>query len=194
MKTPSPIPAIWVLFTPYLVTWVQNEYGTGIKVSGRTLLELRPIPGIREVLRKAVVEDVGLNMKITNSMSQQRFELFRMASGLQSIKAKEYVPEEKKIDAFLPVHVPPYLLTKDGVLRPFSKEMMLQHEVAANIGSKVYNAFWMAVHHFAQDGSYAIDRDMLESFCEENGLGDITIDDLRNQYQRMKRNYFFNKS
>ena len=96
MKTPSPIPAIWVLFTPYLVTWVQNEYGTGIKVSGRTLLELRPIPGIREVLRKAVVEDVGLNMKITNSMSQQRFELFRMASGLQSIKAKEYVPDEKK--------------------------------------------------------------------------------------------------
>ena len=191
MKTQIIIPAIWVRFTPYLVQWTENEYGTGIEISGHHMLELRPINGIREAMRIAVDEDTNLQLKTRNSMSQLRYDIATAGSDIQ----RQTDITQKELQAFLPVHVPDYMLTNSGAVRPFSRVMQLKNSTAAFISTAVYNDFWNAVRRFDLSGTFAIDRDMIESFCEENQLPDISIDDLRNQYQRMKRNnYFANKS
>lgn len=196
MKTKNNTPAIWVRFTPYLVTWAEHQYGTALTLYGRPVLELRPIPGIRFALRETVDDDADLTSAATNSLSQVRYALILHGVDVQQDKITEqFGLTKQELSTFLPVHVPDYLLTSDGSLRQFSPTMQLRRKTANDVARCVYGAFWKEVHRFAQAGDFAIDKDMLTSFCEEAQIGDINIDDLRNQYQRMKRsNYFLNKS
>lgn len=181
-------PAIWVRFTPYLVTWTVNKYGTGVSLSNCPVLELRSLRGIREALRKTVDEDLEMKEPPGASLSQLHYDV--LCTGL-GIRTQVAAFAQKDLQAYLPVHVPDFLLTENGVIRPFSRLMQLRRDVARAVASVVYDDFWHTVRRYDNDRSFAIDKDMLEEFCRENGLDDVYTDDLRNQYQRLKRNGYF---
>lgn len=187
-------PAIWVKFTPYLVTWAEGTYGTAIELNGHHVLELRRLPGVKNALRRAVDEDLRMELPTINSISQQRYEVTELALRIKPKSVEiEGLMDAQELPSFLPVHVPNYLLTENGVLRPFSRIMQLRRTTASYLAGQVYKAFWNEVHHFAQSDTFEYDRDMLETFCEEHGIPSLHIDDLRNQYQRMKRRGYFVK-
>lgn len=190
------IPAIWVRFTPYLVTWAEREFGTGIELEGKHMLELRSLPGVRDAVRRVVDEDLTLTISTCNSMSQLRYEILVAGYRVNPALQVQHDVTIQELQSFLPVHVPDYLLLENGVLRRFSRLMQMRRRPASIISERVYHAFWLSLYRFSQKGgnSFAIDRDMIAAFCELNEIEDVNLDDLRNQFQRMKRqNYFLNK-
>lgn len=189
------IHAIWVRFTPYLMSWAENEFGTGLNLCGKTVLELRPLPGARQALRKPVEEDDDLSINNKNSISQLRYEVIRSALDARTYDASVMAFYDKvNIDTYLPVHTPAFLLVEDGAIHPFSRTMQLQPRVAQFLARNVYVAFWNAVWEFAREAPTSeVDHDMLERFCDDNNIPSIYVDDLRNQYQRLKRQEHFTK-
>lgn len=194
MNPERTIPAIWVRFTPYIAPWAEDEYGTGLRLCGRCVLELRPLPGIRDLMREPVVDDATCGVPDSNTLSQLHYELVRAAFGANVLVASTHyhlTPDELR--SFLPVSVPEYLLQKNGAIHHFARTMQLRHTTANKVADAVYAAFWRAVHQYATGnaGAFTTDKDMLQSFCEHLGIPDIAVDDMRNQYQRLKRKNYF---
>ena len=178
--------AIWVRLTPYLLNWAEEEFGTGLKLVGKDVLELRTLPGVKEVLREEVTEDLTFESQCECSMSQLRYEVIHSGLGITGEK-------NKNIETCLPVHVPDYLRTANGVIRPFNRLMEFQHKSAKQLAKIVYQKFWTEVWKFSRKFTGG-DIDMLSTFSEEHKIPLIYIDDLRNQFQRLKRsNYFVKK-
>lgn len=196
MQLSPVIPAIWCRFTPYLIVWAENEFGTGLELCGRRVLELRPLQGVRQALREAVEEDDVLSSSNKNSLSQMRYEVVLSVLDARTYDANVLASYSKdNIKSYLPVHTPGFLLVEGGVIHQFSRLMQFQPKIAQYLSRQVYLAFWTAVWRFSRKAPSLVDRDMLESFCEEEHIPSIYVDDLRNQYQRMKRKGFFtNKS
>jgi len=191
------IHAIWVRFTPYLTAWAEEEFGTGILLGGHRILELRTLQGVKQALRGIVEEDDNLAIENKMSLSQLGYEV--VSSVLNARTCNENIMERyggETINAFLPVHVPDFLQVDGGAIRPFSRLMQLAPGTAKFLANQVYHEFWAAIRNYDQSmgiGSFRIDKDMLESFCEDNNIPPAFIDDLRRQYQRLKQQGYFNK-
>ena len=181
--------AVWVRFTPYMVEWLQREYGTGLVLSGKHVLELRPSGEIKRVLRTTVNEDLEMSINEPNTMSQFRYEMIHATVDLDPIYAeKRFGFTAEELGCFLPVHVPEYMLTADGILRPFSRYMQLRGRTAELVNNIAYQAFWQVVHEYSLTHTDCRnDKQMLEDFCMDNEITDVYVDELRNLYQRMKR-------
>lgn len=195
MQHTSVIPAIWVRFTPYLTAWAEDEFGIGCEVCGRRVLELRTLPGIRQLLRETVDDDVTMANDNNKSVSQLRYEVILSVLDARINDEKVLAAYSREnIKSFLPVHTPDFLQVEYGIVRSFSRTMQLRPKVAQHVAQKVYQAFWTAVRAYDQQNpSFDIDKDMLESFCEEHGIPSVYVEDLRNQYQRLKRTGYYVK-
>ena len=194
MTQPKYLHAIWMRTTPYLIPWAEDAIGTGLKLNGKPVLELRHIPGMKQLLRNEVCEDADFSADDFNSLSQLKYEVISNGLKLNPTYVKEkYGFTSESLQSFVPVSVPEYLFVGDGAIHPFSRIMQLSRQTARCISDKLYSRFWREVYEYDQSTQHSKDIEMIDDFLELHNMPDIFLDDLRNQWQRLKRKGSFVK-
>ena len=187
-KTPA---IAWLKVTDYMHGWLQHELGGAARIREQRVVSVQHLPGAREVLRMETTEDMMEKKPIGNAMSATRRNCLMAGMEIDAaVMKREYGVTSELLQLFVPIECPKMCLTKNGVLRPWTLNVCLGREQAAQMQRLVRSAFWNAVEEFDREYARQMDGkrypavDMIEAFCKETETPDIHVDAMRREWQR----------
>ena len=191
--TPYPTPAIsWLYMTEYTHDWLYNEFGGNILLHERKIISIHHLKGARQILRMETVEDVLEPGNTRWAMSAMKMDCMQLGIGIGPNNIKEqFGLTKEQLRMFVPIECPRMALTSNGVLRPWSRNTSFGRSQSIELMRFLRDKFWQAVEeHKAKmeaDGKTPQTAiQLIESFCEDNNINEVYLDDLRREWQRQQ--------
>ena len=187
-KMPS---IVWLKMTDYMHGWLQHELGCALRIKDQCVVCVQHLPGVRDILRMEVAEDLLDPNPVVNSMSATWKNCIE--AGLQldpDTVERTYGMSKDLLKLFVPIECPKLCLTKFGVLRPWTLDVNFSKHQAVAMQRLLRQTFWDAVTEY--DRRYAVMMDgnryaavsMIESFCMDTNTPDMYVEAIRREWQR----------
>lgn len=192
-QKPYPTPSIaWLSITNYMHQWLFNQYGGAIALYGKPICTIHHIPGVRNILRMETIEDNMQPGPVNKwSMSAMRMDCMQLGLSLGPKSMEEvYGITSEQMQTYIPIECPRMALTKYGVLRPWNRLTGFGRAQASELVKLLRNLFWQSVRDYNQkliSEGIAPDTaiEMIEGYCADNNIGQLYLDDLRREWQRL---------
>lgn len=189
------VPAMaWLQIVDFTHAWLEHKYGGAVRAHGRRVLSVQHLPGVKQALRMETVEDMMEKQPLGPALSCTR--MLCMESGLAidaDTMAEHYGVTQEALDRFVPIECPKLCLSRNGVLRPWTKDVCFSRKQAKVLQSLLREGFWSDVEKFdkeyaaQQEGRKYPAREMVEEFCAATGTPDIHVDAIRREWQRRRK-------
>lgn len=187
-----PTPAVaWLQITKYMHEWLINEFGGNVRLHNKPVLTVTYLPGVKKVLRMETMDDVTDISDNKFSMSAMRMDCVTLGCSIgPKTMQEQYGITPELLDTYLPIECPRMALTKYGVLRPWARNMAFGKQQAIELLTLLRNAFWDNVNEYYHN---LIDKgeapetaiELIRTYCEENHISEVHLDDLRREWQRL---------
>lgn len=182
---------VWLRITDYMLGWVQYELGGALQVKDKKVVCVQHLDGAREILMMETVYETIPHKPVGLSVSS--IGRYALDSGIlfdpEGIKERFNITPDD-LNLFVPIECPKMCLTKNGVLRPWTKDVNMGKHQAAAMQNLLRREFWQAVGEFSK--KYAESRkgekyaqvEMIEDFCATTHTPDLYVAAMRREWQR----------
>jgi len=187
---------VWLRVTEFISGWLIYEFGSKAMVNGRRVVCLQHMDGVRDILRMEAVDDMELSpdLPVDLSLSASRYGMLQAAMTLSpEVAERIYHLSPEQLQQFVPIECPRLRLTPDGLLRPWSGNVMLGGAQAKALLRLLREAFWEDVELFAgryareHEGERYAQEDMIVAFCKMTKTSELHIEAIRREWQRRRK-------
>ena len=183
----------WLKMPGYMIAWLEGEYGGSIERHGHKLLSTNHLPNVRRIMKQETEEDIMVSSEEWQSLSQTRMNCIQTGLSLNPEAMAAWMQvDTKQIAQYVLMECPRLALTKNGVLRPGTRDTAFSRRQARLLQAELQKAFWNSVNtydaHYAEthEGHYPA-VDMVAAFCEETGTDEVYIQEIRREFQRKRK-------
>ncbi len=193
-------PVCWVRMSAYMHPWIIAIFGTDAKFDGATVVDLRPIRGVEEVLLQPFI--INSKAELLNNVSYSD-QLMRMIHAMQilgqNVVNEEFGISNVDVSAFLPVSMPD-IVRASGLNRVWNCTMQMSSSAGARLALLVADEFWRSIYrhsiHFRktcemEEQPYSVQR-MVEAFMTTYKIDTRYQDQIVRVFYRKSAKNFFN--